>query len=232
MRAHAEAHGKRLEILLLLVHAVPGTPPPSAVDKGTMGGVHQSDDAVIDTGRKIGRQVSCLELIPKGEDAGDRDGRLNGFRESCSRRWWIRDEHPNVTVLIPASVASGVDAIDLQGLVRSKGRNEPALSAVRIEPPTVIAAFHFAVLQAAVGKRHAAVRAGVVQGERLSSSIAPENQGRLEKQGFGETVRDQLPARHGPIPEAEEHQRVEPMTIGRIRFSTHTVQTYHSAWTR
>src|SRR5215472_1168100 len=114
MCAHAEAHGKRFEVLLLLVNAAPGSPPPSTMDKGTVGGVHQPDDAVIDTGRKIGRQVGCLEFIPKGWDAGDGDRRLDGLRESCSPGWRIRDEHPNVTVLIPASVAAGVNAIDLQ----------------------------------------------------------------------------------------------------------------------
>src|SRR6516162_7774887 len=151
MRAHAEAQGEGLEILLFLVNAPPAAPPPSLVDKRTVAGIHQSDDAVADIGWQVGRQGSTLELVPKAWDGRNGDRRLGGFRESCSRRWRIRDEHPDVVVLIAASVAAGVDAIDLQSLVGSKGRNESALSAVRIEPPAVIAAFEFAALQATVG---------------------------------------------------------------------------------
>ena len=41
-----------------------------------------------------------------------------------------------------AGIAAGVDAVDLQLLIRSEGRNQLALAGVSIKPPAVIAAFH------------------------------------------------------------------------------------------
>ena len=61
------------------------------------------------------------------------------------------------------AIAAGVDAVDLQFLIGGERGDELALAGVSVKPPAVIAAFHLLAIEVAAGKRHAAVRAGVMQ---------------------------------------------------------------------
>ena len=82
------------------------------------------------------------------------------------------------------AITAGVNAVDFQLLVGGKRRNELTLAGVPIEPPAVIAAFHLLAVKVAMGKRHAAVRAGIVQGERPALAIAPDGQRSFEQHGL------------------------------------------------
>src|SRR5208282_3769287 len=52
--AHAKALGNGLEALGLLADGAAGAPPPGLVDEGSVGGVHEPDDAVIDVAGQVG----------------------------------------------------------------------------------------------------------------------------------------------------------------------------------
>ena len=62
VRAHSKAHGDRLEILLLLVNAVPAPPPPCLMNKRPVRRIHESDDPVVHAAGQVGGQVGDLVL--------------------------------------------------------------------------------------------------------------------------------------------------------------------------
>src|ERR1700756_5389969 len=57
MSGHAESLRDRLEVLVLLVNAGAGAPPPRLMDKRAVGRVHQADDAVVHVAGQIGGEV-------------------------------------------------------------------------------------------------------------------------------------------------------------------------------
>src|ERR1700761_4764995 len=72
MRGHAESLRDRLEVLVLLVNAGAGAPPPRLVDEGAMGRIHQTDDAVVHVAGQVGREM----------------GRP-GSSSEARQRWWF-----------------------------------------------------------------------------------------------------------------------------------------------
>src|SRR5689334_1588852 len=112
MGAHAEAVGNRLELLLLFVNAVAGSPPPGLVHKRTVRGVHQADNAVINTARKVGGQISSFVLVRKCRNGGYFRRRLFAARETGSCRTWVGNKNPNEAVALFARKIAGVNAID------------------------------------------------------------------------------------------------------------------------
>ena len=59
---HAEAEGNGFEVFGLLVDAAFGAPPPRLMDEGAVGGVHESDDAVVDVAGEVGGEMGGGEF--------------------------------------------------------------------------------------------------------------------------------------------------------------------------
>ncbi len=163
-------------------------PPPGLMNERSVRGIHQPDDSVIHGARQIGGQVGELVLLAEGGNARRGHGRIRGLGESGAGRRRFGNENPDEVVVLLAGIAAGVNAVDLQLLVGGKRRNELALAGVPVEPPAVIAAFHLLAVEVTVGKRHAAVRTGVMQRERPALTIASEGQRSLEQHGLAQAV--------------------------------------------
>ena len=86
VRAHAKAVGDGLEVLLLLVNAVLGAPPPGLVNERAVRGVHEADDAVVDADGHFGLQVGELVFAAEFFDLRRGVGSLGGRGESCAGR--------------------------------------------------------------------------------------------------------------------------------------------------
>jgi hypothetical protein len=54
-------------------------------------------------------------------------------------------------------------------------RDQLALAGVGVESPAVVRAFDLLAVETSAGKRHAAMRAGVAQGEGLALPVASDN---------------------------------------------------------
>ena len=73
------------------------------------------------------------------------------------------------------AITAGVDAIDFQVLIGGERGDELALAVVDIELPAVVSALEILSVEAAAVERHAAMRAGIAQGERLSEAVAADD---------------------------------------------------------
>jgi hypothetical protein len=80
---HGEAIVARLELLGLVVLALGRPPPPLLVHVGTMGGVHQADDRVVDMGVEF---HAVDELRPAAHHAGKHRRRHVGTRPRSGDR--------------------------------------------------------------------------------------------------------------------------------------------------
>ena len=115
--------------------------------------------------------------------------------------------------MLLAGIAARVNAVNLQLLVGGERRDELALAGMAVKPPAVIAAFHLLTVKMAVGKRHAAVRTGVMQRKRAALAVASDGQRGLEQHGFLQLAPAYLPAGQGAIPEAIEHQGIRSFAL-------------------
>ncbi len=216
--AHAEAVGDGLEIFLLLVDARPLAPPPGLMDKGSVGRVHQANNAVVDTYRHVGGEVGELaffaELLDLGRSRWGLD--LLGKAGACRRRFG--DVDPDELIVLFAGVASGINAIDFQSLTCGQGGNELALTSVGVEPPAVVSALDLLSIELPAMQGHAAVWAGVTQGEGLSLMVATEYQRDFEQHGFLKLVAMNAVGWHSAIPEAGEHERIGHLALGGFEF--------------
>ena len=95
--------------------------------------------------------------------------------ESRAGRCRIGDEDPDETVLLFAGVIAGMDAIDFQVLIGGEGGDELALAVVDVELPAVVSALEILSVEAAAVEWHAAMWAGIAQGERLSEAVAAKD---------------------------------------------------------
>ena len=75
-----------------------------------------------------------------------------------------------------------------------------------VKPPAVIAAFHLLPVKVAMGKRHAAVRTGIMQCKRAALTIASDGQRGLEQHSPLQLAPTYLLAGQGAIPETVQHQ--------------------------
>jgi len=126
--------------------------------------------------------------------------------------------HPDEIVLLFAGVATGVDTVDSHRLIRGERRDELALAVVHVELPSVIGAFEIFTIELAGVERHAAVRAGVAEGEGMVLAIASDDKGNLEKRGFVELVAMNSIGGQRAVPEAGEHQGVGGLALREIEF--------------
>src|SRR6185295_17670779 len=102
----------------------------------------QTDNSVIDGAGQASRQVSQFVFVAENRNSGSCKGRLNGLGESGSRGCGLGNEDPDEVVMLFASVAPGINAVDLQFLVGCEGGDQLALACMSIKAPAVVAAFH------------------------------------------------------------------------------------------
>src|ERR1700727_2078166 len=117
MGAHAKAVRNRLEVFLLFMNTVAAAPPPSLMHKRSVRRIHQSNDAVIDTHRHVGGEISqlifaarCLFERCVPELFYHRRGVRSFFRlaETSALRTGVRNINPNKTILLFTWIASSV----------------------------------------------------------------------------------------------------------------------------
>src|SRR5579864_7778162 len=120
MRRHAEAVGNRFVVFLFFVDAVLRAPPPGLMNERSVGRVHQADDAMINADGHFGLQVGEFVFLA---EFFNRWCRIRSFRRSAETRALragIRYIDPYEIVLLFAGIASSINAIDFDHLVRSK----------------------------------------------------------------------------------------------------------------
>jgi len=88
------------------------------------------------------------------------------FGETGSCRAGLGNENPDVGIAFFTGIASRVNAIDPEVLIRSQGRDQLALSGLGVEAPAVVSAFDLLTIELATVERHAAMGTGVAQRER------------------------------------------------------------------
>src|SRR5206468_4063982 len=84
---------------------------------------------------------------------------------------------------------------------------------VSMELPSVITAFEVASVEPSAGKRHAAMRTGVVQDEGSAVAVSTQHQRSFEQRGFVQDVATKLVGGHRAVPEPEEHERVGELRL-------------------
>src|SRR5580693_10160928 len=227
VRAHAEAHGDRLEILLLLVNAVPAAPPPCLMHKRSVRRVHEPDDAVVHVAWQRSGQVRDLVLSAKSWNPRSGRRRLRHLSETGSGRRRLGNKYPNVVVVLLTRVTPRIDPVHFQFLIGSQRRNDLALATVGIKLPSVVAALQTLTVEPPARKRHPPMRAGVSQGKRLSLAIAPDDQRRLQQHSLMQTVPGNLRTGQCTIPEAEQHQGVRRLAESHLQFTHEESQAYY-----
>src|SRR5579863_2743999 len=98
--AHAKAQRYRLEILLLLVNALPAAPPPGLMNKGSVRRIHEPDDSVVHVAWQVSRQVRDLILSGKSRNPWSGRRGLRRLGETSTQRRRLGDEYPNVVVVL------------------------------------------------------------------------------------------------------------------------------------
>jgi hypothetical protein len=117
-----------------------------------------------------------------------------------------------------AGVAAGVDAIDFERLIGGERGNEFALAVVDIELPAVVSALEILAVESAAVEGHAAMGAGVAQGEGLSDSVATNDERNLQQGRLMQAIAMDSIGGQSAIPEAGEHERIGRLPMGRVEF--------------
>jgi hypothetical protein len=76
--------------------------------------------------------------------------------------------------LLFTGITADIDAIHFECLIRGERRDQLALAVVHIELPAVVATLEILSIESAAVQRHAAMRAGVAQGEGLLPAVATD----------------------------------------------------------
>src|ERR1700728_3827771 len=145
------------------------------MNEGTVGGIHEADDAVIDADRHFGLQIGEFVLRAEFFDLRSQVGSPKGRGESQAWRARIGDKHPNKTVLFFAGITARIDAIHFEMLIGGERGDQLALAIVHVELPAVVSALEILSIESAAVERHAAMRAGVAQRKRLSPAITADD---------------------------------------------------------
>jgi len=214
--AHAKSVRDGFEILFLFVNAVTAAPPPSLVDEGSVSGIHEANDAVVDADRHFRLEIRQLIFFAEFFNLRGGVGRLGGRGESCAGRGRIGDVDPEEPVLLLAGVAAGVDAVDFESLIGGERRDQLALAVVDVELPAVVSALEIFSVKSAAVQRHTAMGAGVAQSERLALGVAAQDQRDFEERGLVKLIAMDTVGRQGAIPESGEHLRVGGLALRRV----------------
>ena len=105
---HAEALRNGLEALGFFANGAARAPPPGLVDEGSVGGVHEANDAVIDVAGEIGGEVGGAVFFA---EFGER-GQLRCFDLFAGSR--AGDVDPRVAVLFHAGIGGCIDACGVE----------------------------------------------------------------------------------------------------------------------
>ena len=87
-----------------------------------------------------------------------------------------------------------------------------------VEFPSVIAALDLLAVKATVGERHAAMGAGIAQGESFAVSIPADYERGFEQHDFVQSVTGEFAAGNSAVPESVEHKRVRSLALGWFEF--------------
>lgn len=228
MRAHAEAVWDRFKLFLFLVDAVASPPPPRLMHKRTVCWIHQTYDAVIDAARQIGGEKGRLVLIGEYRHARDGSNRILARGKACTQWTGIGDENPDETIVLFTGVIPRKDSINSQFLICRKRRNEPALSTMRVEFPTVIAAFDLLPIELPARERHTAVRASVAQSKGTAIRIATNHQRNLQQRGLLDLASMNAVRRQSAVPKAGKHERIRRFALQSVCRGGHGMKSaYH-----
>jgi hypothetical protein len=91
-----------------------------------------------------------------------------------------------------------------------------ALAIVNIELPAVVSALEVLAVEATAVQGHAAVWAGIAEGEGLSGAVAADYQGDLEQRRFVQLIAMNAIGGQRAIPEVGEHQRVGGLALREV----------------
>ena len=91
-----------------------------------------------------------------------------------------------------------------------------ALAIVDVELPAVVAALKILSIETAAVERHAAMRAGVAEGEGMTKAVAAKDEWDFEQRGFIELIAVNAIGGQGAIPEAGEHERVGRLAVREV----------------
>ena len=134
--------------------------------KGTVGRVHESDDAVVDGAVQNRRNLD--HAIGFGRERETRE-----FRNRLFRLLRIREKHPHVPILILAGVGRDADLFGLERGPFHECRNMAA-AATGIELPSVIGAFDALSIKVSERERHAAMGAYVAHRRHLALAVTAD----------------------------------------------------------
>src|SRR5271166_2275290 len=202
MGGHAEAVGDGLEVLFLFVDAGLFAPPPGLVDEGSVGRVHEADDAVVDVAGQVGGE---MRTAGTGAELGDfgRRGLLAGTGASGAG---LGDVDPGVSVTLFAGKSGGIDLRGIECVAGGERGDLLALAAGGLEGPSVVFAGELMPVEPSAGKRDAAVRATVAHGEELAVLFSPQHERNAQEHGGVELPAAQRLATHGRIPVVVEQR--------------------------
>ena len=203
VRAHAKARRDGLELLLLLVDAAAASPPPRLVDERAVRGVHQADDAVVHMHGHFGGKMRDAVALAEFRELGRGEGRAIE-----ARRIRRRHVNPDIAVALLARKCAGIDAVGAEFRVRGERGDFAALARVAVEFPAVITALDRFAVAMAVRKRHAAMRAGVTEGEGSALRVASDDERDFEEHCRAQIASANFAGAQGGIPEVPEHAEI------------------------
>src|ERR1019366_3144827 len=152
-------------MLQFFVDALALPPPPGLVNEWAVGRIHQADDAVVHTDRHVGGEIGGFVFADEFRHFRSGKRRLVGFGKACTNGALIGKKDPNKTVSLFAGITAGIDAVNLQLLIRGERGNQLALAGTGLKAPAMVAALDLLAVKAAARERHAAMGAGVAQSE-------------------------------------------------------------------
>ena len=193
--AHPEPIRNRLELLFLLMNAVPAPPEPRLMHKRPMRRIHKPDNSVIDVRRQLTGQMRDLVSLAKHRQrrrGRNRLLRLRTRRIVAPNAPARRHVHPNVAVALLTGIMPRKDALHFQFVLAGKRRNFQTAPAASIELPPVITTLQRLPVKMSIRERNPPMRAGITHGKRLSVRRPPQNQRHLQKHRLRQPPADNL----------------------------------------
>lgn len=190
------------EVLGFFVDAGAAAPPPGAVDEGTVRGVHEADDAVVDVAGEVGGEVRGAEAGAEFGELGD-GGELGGVGDAAGAGGW--DVDPGVAVALGDGEGVGEDFCGSEVVEAGEGGDLFAAAGAGLEAPAVVFALDGFAVEPTGGEGDAAMGAEVAEGEEGAVGFAAEEHGDAEQRGDGGGVGAEFGGAEGGIPVAEDH---------------------------
>src|SRR6185437_6304109 len=138
--------------------------------------------------RHISGEIGDFIFTAENWYRGSRRHRVGAFRSSCTGWRWFGNKNPNIVFPLFAGIASGINAVHLELLIGSERRDQLALAIVSVKLPAVVATFNLPSIEVRTGKRHAAMRAGIMQRECAAILVAANDQRQLQQGHFPQLI--------------------------------------------